>query len=194
MDISQHSVQQFGDRYVCLLCQRASHKAAKNAAAFFASKCTEQTSFYYSHVRKIIGSVQIGAAKTHPSHNLSSYRGLVFCNKCGFYATKVIKGLAIRCTNTPTAHGNNTLEKPKADRFPPGIHEWPELADISSYGSYVFRNVVQQVHQLASQRSYSAPSTDAQLEEELSEPELGLDPVTASAREARANASPSDSD
>ena len=45
----------------------------------------------------------------HPSHRFCMVRGLVFCSKCGFYASVLVRDLRWPCVPEPTPQGARNL-------------------------------------------------------------------------------------
>jgi hypothetical protein len=68
--------------------------------------------------------IQIGRQSTHPSHNLTVYKGLLYCSKCGSKGIVKLHYLAHPC-QTPGRAGLALLENIKHDRLPHNVHEWP---------------------------------------------------------------------
>ena len=74
---------------------------------------------------KIDIPVRIGHSVTHPTHRLSSYKGVFFCTVCGNMAKDKISKLALPCTRIKKAHGRAVLAALHLGRFPPGVNNWP---------------------------------------------------------------------
>ena len=69
--------------------------------------------------------MHIGRHSTHPTHHLASYKGLIYCVKCGSYTTSrhIIK--LSRVCRPRTQHGERALAAIHADRLPLNVHRWP---------------------------------------------------------------------
>ena len=71
----------------------------------------------------------LGGFVLHPSHRLYSYRGLVFCNVCGFVASKVPKKLKLPCgqdlPQCPTLQGASNLDRLWKGLLPHCSPGWP---------------------------------------------------------------------
>ncbi len=72
--------------------------------------------------------IVIGKKVSHASHHLRDFRGIKFCNDCGFLATQKMKGLAAPCVGPMgrTAHGTNVLKAIAEHKVPPGVTRWPD--------------------------------------------------------------------
>jgi len=57
-------------------------------------------------------------------HKLGRHRGVVFCHKCGGWATKSVDKLARTCLGVPTAHGRRALSALKQGKKPQGLASW----------------------------------------------------------------------
>ncbi len=69
--------------------------------------------------------VRIGNQVTHASHNIYSYKGLVFCMNCGYIASVKLVGLASKCNNTKTSKGQSNIDRIAKGLLPHGVHHWP---------------------------------------------------------------------
>ncbi len=70
--------------------------------------------------------IHVGNQVSHSTHSLKSYRGLIYCSKCGSKAgDNQIRYLAKAC-EPPTYSGRRTLARIENGRLPPGITEWPK--------------------------------------------------------------------
>ena len=67
-----------------------------------------------------------GNNNTHSAHELCSYRGRVYCNKCGARAgANQFRLLAHKC-EAITSYGEQVLKRIANDKFPTGITIWPD--------------------------------------------------------------------
>jgi len=75
---------------------------------------------------KVQFSIHLGNSNTHSSHELYSYRGLVYCNKCGVRAgTAQIRLLAKPCS-VMGDYGKQVLKCINNDKLPTGLDNWPD--------------------------------------------------------------------
>ena len=75
---------------------------------------------------KIDMSLHRGNNNTHSSHELCSYRGLVYCSKCGARAgANQFRLLAHKC-EAITSYGEQVLKRIARDKYPTGITIWPD--------------------------------------------------------------------
>ena len=78
----------------------------------------------------------LGGFVLHTSHRLYSFRGLVFCNVCGFFASKFPKKLKLPCDQDlpqcPTPQGACNLDRIWKGLLPFGAPGWPADKPLSS--------------------------------------------------------------
>ena len=85
-------------------------------------------------VRRVVEPISIGYKFLHPSHWFSRFRGLVFCQRCGYYATTKPKNLKDECRGHPTVASRHYLNNLRSGRVPHPNVRFPEaeaLAHVS---------------------------------------------------------------
>ena len=77
--------------------------------------------------------MHVGNQFIHHSHRIHTYKGFVYCGKCGHKkGTNQMRILAKPCA-PPAISGLRTLEAIQLGSLPPGMSEWPdEESDDSS--------------------------------------------------------------
>ena len=73
-------------------------------------------------------SIHIGNQVVHNSHNLFSYRGLLFCFKCGAFGSKKLNLLSKQCEQA-TYTGERALKYILRGDKPPSLTEWPDESE-----------------------------------------------------------------
>merc|ERR1712224_495548 len=63
--------------------------------------------------------------QVHHSHHVVSYRGVVWCWKCGSWRTTVSRNLAKQCTGHATVACQRVLDRVRANKPPISSMEWP---------------------------------------------------------------------
>ena len=62
----------------------------------------------------------------HPSHSITYYRGVVFCNRCGYYSTgKRLDNLASRCELKILPSQVRIRDSLRDGKLPSQIKAWP---------------------------------------------------------------------
>ena len=66
----------------------------------------------------------------HPSHSITYYRGVIFCNHCGYYSTGgSVRGLRDTCRLKPLVSQSRLLKRMWKGLFPVSSQDWPEPED-----------------------------------------------------------------
>ena len=75
--------------------------------------------------------VQIGNLSSHRTHSLYHYKGVTYCNRCGYYGLQRMIGLTRPCeAPKPGSHGAASIRAFQAGICPPGLSSWPvSIAD-----------------------------------------------------------------
>ena len=76
-------------------------------------------------VRLHHSTIQLGHLSTHPSHALTVYRGILYCNRCGSKGIVKLHNLARQCEAPGTA-GTALLRAIGNNKLPHGVDEWPD--------------------------------------------------------------------
>ena len=108
---SQHLIKQNDTRVCCTSCKiRAS---GTEALGFLKKPCRPQ-------VKSCI--------LIHPTHRMTSYRGMHYCQGCrSLYTRGISKKLEDAC-KAPTSAGKRTISRMRKGTLPVGVSKWPEPA------------------------------------------------------------------
>jgi len=73
------------------------------------------------------GLTHLGNKAIHHSHDMYIFRGLSYCNRCGYIATNQVRALSDRCVE-PKRNGKNVLKHIRQGMVPPSIKlgKWPD--------------------------------------------------------------------
>ena len=130
--LSRHPLQ-WGDRRVsCPSCLKSSTFA--DALGWVATQCEpagqpETGRRVRALPAGFVGTVR--GAMLHPSHSLSTIRGVLFCTRCGYYTTRGTgsksspRNLAVPCTGVATSVGKTHLNRLARDLPPRAGMQWP---------------------------------------------------------------------
>ena len=69
--------------------------------------------------------VPVGRQVAHPSHQLFVLRGLVFCNSCGYYASRRLLNLVHPCRGPEDNNAINRVRNLRKGKLPGGVTKWP---------------------------------------------------------------------
>ena len=126
--VSSHTTFRTDWKIHCVGCLAAVSLRSPFLRDWIASPCpciaTKHTDFSHQPFKIVGAAVAIGKAVSHFSHHLWSFRGLVYCNKCGARSVSVLHGLANQC-QPPTLAGSQVLNAISNDKLPPGLDHWP---------------------------------------------------------------------
>jgi hypothetical protein len=81
---------------------------------------------------KVDESLHRGNADTHSSHTLFSFRGLIYCNRCGARAGASQVRLLAKPCDAPGQHRNQVLKCINCNNLPNGVLKWPDDESSSS--------------------------------------------------------------
>ena len=125
----------------CKICDNSFHVKEKLFKDFVNSPCTDfsMSSFYYSRPEPLPNtSLHVGNQFIHHSHKLHTYKGLVYCGRCGYRkGANQVRRLAKPCS-PPGTNGMLNLEAIRKGELPPKLSAWPNEdnhSDGSSGGS-----------------------------------------------------------
>ena len=126
--LSKHVVQDTRaapSAWVCLAC--GSRPAPHCADEWLRSEChpvvlanrVNRTRPY-----KVCQRIKLGDREVHPSHNLHTFQGDIFCAKCGYYSIRTLRKLAVQCTES-LGPRQGFLTAIQNGRRPAAIQHWP---------------------------------------------------------------------
>ena len=127
--VSQHAIANHNGFLRCAMCKQGTSCKNKDVRGFVSSPCVPIIGHSHCSVR-LLSVRRIGSKITHPSHALFSYRGLIYCQACGYMANKMIRELSKPCTRVKTAHAERVLDCISKDRLPLGVQEWPDSCNL----------------------------------------------------------------
>ena len=134
---SQHILVHNQGRYYCKICTNSFSTKDKNFKEFVNSPCTDFNITIFTHSRPeplLSKNLHVGNQYVHHTHKLQTYRGLVYCGKCGYRkGTNQVKRLAKPCM-PPDSNGLANLKAISKGELPPNVPCWPleEDSDESS--------------------------------------------------------------
>ena len=133
INASEHvAFRQTSCRVACARCRQSYNEKDKACPLFLRSHCSGLGNVADRPVPLPYEALHIGNKSIHHTHCINSYKGIMYCNKCGTRGpTKLIK-LSMPC-QPPTQYGIDTLRALRRGCKPPGIVEWPE--DSTGYRS-----------------------------------------------------------
>ena len=128
---TEHNIKIRRNRYCCTKCCSNFRVGDPAIRHWLTTKCIKPTreprSLTVHEPLKVHDVIHIGNQISHVSHDLYSYVGLVYCNKCGAYGAKHFNLLARQC-EAPRSAGLRTLKCIANGKLPIGITDWPDLA------------------------------------------------------------------
>ena len=73
------------------------------------------------------GLTHLGNKPIHHTHDMYIFRGLSYCNRCGYIATNQVRALSDRCVE-PRRNGKNVLKHIREGKVPPStkLAKWPD--------------------------------------------------------------------
>ena len=93
---------------------------------FLQSECIPVTAPQFKHIQiNNTSPIHKGDKSIHCSHNIYSYRGLIYCLKCGAVGTNQIRLLAKPC-EPPNSNRKSALNRILAGKLPQGQTKWPD--------------------------------------------------------------------
>ena len=129
-DRSQHKTYIVDGFVNCVSCSARIHNKSCILKDWLASECFPAPP---TDPLKPLGiQLSIGNRVTHVSHNMTLYKGLAVCIKCGNFGSVRLRNLASRCEGVPNKYGKDVLEALQHDKFPKNVTRWPEDAPVHS--------------------------------------------------------------
>ncbi len=109
----------------CARCHSSFNNRNPNLKRWLSSHCSKLGSDTDRPIPIPLEQVHRGKSYTHVSHHLYTFKGLVYCNRCGCRAGEAgLRKLGRPC-EAPTAYGKASLTAFKAGKKPPSLAEWP---------------------------------------------------------------------
>ncbi len=128
MQLSAHNLIHHEGVLRCVACKASCTYSSSTSWNLINSSC--HPAIIHRRTQPIIipEPIIIGNKVSHVTHKMRSFKGIKFCNDCGFMATKRMKSLTAPCVGIMgrTVHGTKVLEAIQNHNFPPGVTRWPE--------------------------------------------------------------------
>ena len=131
---SQHKFTLFSGSARCYICFETAPRMRSHLLDWLASPCKVDVSlanaFFSGRQRPaklpLHRPIPVGRQVAHESHSLCVFRGLVYCNSCGYYAHKKMQHLAEPCSVSPEdkAAVLRVLNF-RRGKLPSGMADWP---------------------------------------------------------------------
>ena len=129
MSSTTHRIVRNANRVYCTVCMSNFALGDPSCKHWLQTACPGKSCTSSSTDHKPIKvdlSLHRGNSNTHISHEIFSFRGLIYCNRCGARAgKKQFRLLAKPCT-TITAYGEHVLNSIRNNKLPTGLNIWPE--------------------------------------------------------------------
>jgi len=124
---TSHTLSVTGPRVQCTKCLNSFHKSSTSCRNWLTTNCVPLRHSPVTAPKpvKVRETIHLGNKSSHVSHDLYSYRGLVYCNKCGAHGIKKFNYLSLPCA-APTDAGQVTLNKINKGLMPTGVTSWPD--------------------------------------------------------------------
>ena len=138
---SDHALLLLGNMWRCAFCQVARRASASDLREWFASECTPFSMVSYSLRMGEVRPTEVpygypirsGKHVLHESHASVTYKGLIFCRRCGCYSTGAPKLLKAQCAGVPNGSTRARLWRLRRGLLPHAMQQWPnEAADCDS--------------------------------------------------------------
>ena len=124
---TNHNLVVSKNRLTCKDCFNSFRTDDPACKHWLTSHCFKNTlAPHVKHIRLATdANFHIGNQTIHSSHNMFSYKGLLFCFKCGAHGSKKLNLLSKQCEQA-TLTGERALKYILRGDKPPGITEWPD--------------------------------------------------------------------
>ena len=112
----------------CSECLSMVHLNSPDFYAFLRTPCIPAVRSHACNV-SIVGQIRIRNQESHPTHDMYSYRGIQYCNKCGYMVKRRMQNLIKPCNGSDrrSVHGQRVLESITRQELPPGVDCWLDL-------------------------------------------------------------------
>ena len=129
---SKHSLVMVAGSWHCSRCLKHMHQGSPELAACFATDCDPGEG---ESVSRRVGlsrpsslpegvGVYAGWHQLHQAHALAVFRGLYYCQHCGYYASSAPKRLKLPCVGF-SKQGRATIARIRGGLLPSGLSCWP---------------------------------------------------------------------
>ena len=129
MSSTTHIIVRNANRVYCTVCMSNFALGDPSCKHWLQTACPGKSCTSSSADHKPIKvdlSLHRGNSNTHISHEIFSFRGLIYCSRCGARAgKKQFRLLAKPCT-TITTYGEHVLNSIRNNKLPTGLTTWPE--------------------------------------------------------------------
>ena len=130
---SQHRFTFFGPSARCYICHESAPRLKSHLIDWLKSPCKVDILFANAHFQGSFKPAKlpthrptvIGRRAVHESHSLFVLQGLVFCNRCGYYACGRIIKLYDLCTGMDSDRARRRVLNLRMGKLPSGVEAWP---------------------------------------------------------------------
>ena len=130
---SQHKFHNFSGTMRCYVCFERAPLQKSHLIDWLGSPCKVDPKFAYSFFTGTLKPARlpvhrplpIGRQVAHFSHDLFVLRGLIFCNKCGYYAYHRMINLAEPCDGMKDEAAIKRVRSFRQGKLPRGVADWP---------------------------------------------------------------------
>ena len=122
---TSHTITFRSNRYFCSSCHNNFRSGDPGLKAWLSVSCSHHNPQEFHKPTRVYDSIHIGNSCAHVSHELYSYRGFIYCGKCGNYGVQHFSGLAREC-HAPKLAGARFLKNIASGQLPCGFTAWPD--------------------------------------------------------------------
>ena len=129
---TKHDISIFGPTMRCNMCFEQAPRLKEHIIDWLGSPCKVDRTYAYAHFTGSHRPVDlpkhrptpIGRRLAHITHDLMTFKGLVFCKSCGYYAHRRMLRLANACTGMGEA-ARKRVQSLRRGHLPTGVRDWP---------------------------------------------------------------------
>jgi hypothetical protein len=143
---TDHAIVHKGERISCKRCGSSFSKRDPNLKHWLQCKCAAKPSApagstnlapaeadaappsrSTTYPQRHPGLTHLSNKAIHHTHDMYIYRGLSYCNRCGYIATNQVRALSDQCVE-PRRNGQNVLKHIREGKVPPSLKlgKWPD--------------------------------------------------------------------
>ena len=127
MAVSSHVTHNAGGLITCIRCWSWYNVADPYTRLFLKAQCPAIGKTGDCPVSLSLEQIHVGHCNTHPSHDLYTYRGLIYCNLCGNVVTTRMHLLNKPYERHPRSYGAINLAAIRQGKLPGQLRlaSWP---------------------------------------------------------------------
>ena len=122
-----------GPTMKCMMCFETCPRLRSHAIDWLQSACKVDVTYAQRHFSGMHRPVDlpkhrpvfVGRRLVDPSHELMTYRGLIFCKMCGYYAHHKLQNLSGSCVRMESSEAKRRVLRLRAGKLPSGVRDWP---------------------------------------------------------------------